>query len=174
MTPRPWVNRECSAVGKTQRALWSWLIRRSRWSQAVSRRSSSATSSSGRPAADDSEAVSRLVSSMYPWIGSLMRLTAANGCRLMSGSSGDPDTRLAAPCAHIATPVVGPHLDRVRARRSVGKGQGRLGRVVAQRVPGAQPDPIRDVVVGEARGVRLKARVVARPRPPDVIARPGV
>ena len=51
MTPRPWVNRECSAVGKTQRALWSWLIRRSRWSQAVSRRSSSATSSSGRPAA---------------------------------------------------------------------------------------------------------------------------
>ena len=43
MTPRPWVKRECSAVGKTQRALWSWLIRRRRWSQAVSRRSSSAT-----------------------------------------------------------------------------------------------------------------------------------
>ena len=51
ITPRPWVNRECSAVGKTQRALWSWLIRRSRWSQAVSSRSSSAASSSGRPAA---------------------------------------------------------------------------------------------------------------------------
>ena len=51
ITPRPWVKRECSAVGKTQRALWSWLIRRSRWSQAVSSRSSSATSSSGRPAA---------------------------------------------------------------------------------------------------------------------------
>ena len=34
MTPRPWVKRECSAVGKTQRALWSWLIRRSRWTQA--------------------------------------------------------------------------------------------------------------------------------------------
>ena len=51
MTPRPWVNRECSAVGNTQRALWSWLIRRSRWTQAVSRRSSSAASSSGRPAA---------------------------------------------------------------------------------------------------------------------------
>ena len=49
ITPRPWVNRECSAVGKTQRALWSWLIRRSRWTQAVSSRSSSATSSSGRP-----------------------------------------------------------------------------------------------------------------------------
>ena len=28
------MKRECSAVGKTQRALWSWLIRRSRWSQA--------------------------------------------------------------------------------------------------------------------------------------------
>ena len=40
------MNRECSAVGKTQRALWSWLIRRRRWSQAVSRRSSSAASSS--------------------------------------------------------------------------------------------------------------------------------
>ena len=51
MTPRPWVKRECSAVGKTQRALWSWLIRRRRWSHAVSSRSSSATSSSGRPAA---------------------------------------------------------------------------------------------------------------------------
>ena len=64
MTPRPWVNRECSAVGKTQRALWSWLIRRSRWSQAVSSRSSSATSSAGSPAAADSSGASRLVSSM--------------------------------------------------------------------------------------------------------------
>ena len=54
MTPRPCVKRECSAVGKTQRALWSWLIRRSRWSQAVSSRSSSATSSAGSPAAADS------------------------------------------------------------------------------------------------------------------------
>ena len=81
MTPRPWVKRECSAVGKTQRALWSWLIRRSRCSQAVSRRSSSATSSAGSPAAADSAGPSRLVSSMYPWIGSLMKLTAANGCR---------------------------------------------------------------------------------------------
>src|SRR4029079_15646215 len=107
--------------------------------------------------ADDSEAVSRLVSSMYPWIGTLMRLTAANGCRLMSGSSGHTDTRLAAPCAHIATPVVGPHLDRVRARRSVGKGQRRLGRVVAQGVPGAQPDPICDVLMGEARGVLMNS-----------------
>ncbi len=51
MTPSPWVNRECSAVGKTQRALWSWLMRRSLWSQVVSSRSCSATSSSGRPAA---------------------------------------------------------------------------------------------------------------------------
>ena len=49
MTPRPWVKRECSAVGKTQRALWSWLIRRSRWSQAVSSRSSSATVLVGQP-----------------------------------------------------------------------------------------------------------------------------
>ena len=81
MTPRPWVKRECSAVGKTQRALWSWLIRRSRWSQAVSSRSSSATSSSGRPATADSAVVRRLVSSTYPWIGSLMKLTAANGWR---------------------------------------------------------------------------------------------
>ena len=48
------MKRECSAVGKTQRALWSWLIRRSRWSQAVSSRSSSATSSSGSPATADS------------------------------------------------------------------------------------------------------------------------
>ena len=49
ITPRPCVKRECSAVGKTQRALWSWLIRRSRWSQAVSSRSSSATSSVRQP-----------------------------------------------------------------------------------------------------------------------------
>ena len=54
MTPRPWVKRECSAVGKTQRALCNWLMRRSRCSQAVSRRSSSATSSAGSPAAADS------------------------------------------------------------------------------------------------------------------------
>ena len=79
MTPRPWVKRECSAVGKTQRALCSWLIRRRRWSQPVSRRSSSATSSSGSPAAAEAAVVSRLVSSTYPWIGSLIRLTAANG-----------------------------------------------------------------------------------------------
>ena len=63
MTPRPWVNRECSAVGKTQRALWSWLIRRRRWTQAVSSRSSSATSSAGNPAIADSAGESRLVSS---------------------------------------------------------------------------------------------------------------
>ena len=43
------MNRLCSAVGKTQRALWSWLTRRSRWSQAVSSRSSSAASSSRQP-----------------------------------------------------------------------------------------------------------------------------
>ena len=54
------MKRECSAVGKTQRALWSWLIRRSRWSQAVSSRSSSATSSSGSPAAADSSGVEAL------------------------------------------------------------------------------------------------------------------
>ena len=81
MTPRPWVNRECSAVGKTQRALWSWLIRRSRWTHAVSSRSSSATSSGWRSAARDSSGARRFVSSTYPWIGSLMRLTAANGRR---------------------------------------------------------------------------------------------
>src|SRR5919108_4657643 len=127
MTPSPWVNRECSAVGKTHRALWSWLIRRRRWSQAVSRRSSSATSSPGRPAADDSEAVSRLVSSIYPWIGSLMRLTAANGCRLIGGS-GDPDARLLAPCAHIATPVGGSHAERVRPARLVVEADRRRGR----------------------------------------------
>ena len=63
ITPRPWVKRECSAVGKTQRALWSWLIRRMRWSHAVSSRSSSATVSSGRPANADSSALRRLVSS---------------------------------------------------------------------------------------------------------------
>ena len=63
MTPRPWVNRECSAVGNTQRALWSWLIRRSRWTHAVSSRSSSATSSGARPAARASAGLSRLVSS---------------------------------------------------------------------------------------------------------------
>ena len=76
MTPSPWVNRECSAVGKTQRALWSWLMRRSRWSQVVSSRSCSATSSSGRPAAVDSARVRRFVRSMYPWMGSEIRLTA--------------------------------------------------------------------------------------------------
>ena len=63
MTPSPCVKRECSAVGKTHRALWSWLIRRRRWSQAESSRSSSATLSSGSPAAPDSSDVRRLVSS---------------------------------------------------------------------------------------------------------------
>jgi hypothetical protein len=58
------VNRECSAVGKTQRALWSWLIRRSRCSQTVSRRSSSAVSSSGNPADVAAADESRFVSSM--------------------------------------------------------------------------------------------------------------
>ena len=79
ITPRPWVKRECSAVGKTQRALWSWLMRRSRCSHAVSSRSSSATSSAGSPAAAAASGASRFVSSTYPWIGSLMRLTAAKG-----------------------------------------------------------------------------------------------
>src|SRR5262245_31976013 len=149
MTPSPCVNRECSAVGKTHRALWSWLMRRRRWSQAVSRRSSSATSSLGRPAADDSEAVSRLVSSMYPWIGSLIRLTAANGCRLMDGS-GDPDAFLCAPYAHISTSVRGSHADRIRATgRSVGEGQRRPAPVVPQQDPWTQVDAVLDVVVAE-------------------------
>ena len=50
----------------------------------MSSRSSSATSSSASPATADSAVVSRLVNSTYPWIGSLMRLTAANGwCRVI-------------------------------------------------------------------------------------------
>jgi len=44
----------------------SWLIRRRRWSQAVSSRSSSAASSAGNPAAADRSDVRRLVSSIYP------------------------------------------------------------------------------------------------------------
>ena len=82
------MNRLCSAVGKTQRDVWSWLIRRSRWTQAVSRRSSSAASSGGRPSARAWAAGSRFVSSMYRWIGSLMRLTAANRSRGAAGSTG--------------------------------------------------------------------------------------
>ena len=63
ITPRPWVNRLCSAVGNTQRALWSWLTRRRRCIHAVSSRSSSAASSGGRPASRASAGVARLVSS---------------------------------------------------------------------------------------------------------------
>ena len=63
------MNRECSAVGNTHRALWSWLIRRRRWSHALSSRSCSAAASPD----------TGLVSSTYPWMGSLIRLTEANG-----------------------------------------------------------------------------------------------
>src|SRR5262245_64972811 len=155
MTPSPCVKRECSAVGKTQRALWSWLIRRRRWSHAVSRRSSSATSSPGRPAADDSEAVSRLVSSIYPWIGSLIRLTAAKGCRLMDGS-GDPDAFLGTPYANDSTPIRGSYTDRIRATgRSIGKGQGCPRPVVTEQDPRPEVDPVLDVVVAQAGGMGL-------------------
>ena len=37
-------NRLCSAVGKTQRADWSWGMRRRRWTHGVSMRSSSVAS----------------------------------------------------------------------------------------------------------------------------------
>ncbi len=55
------MKRECSAVGKTQRALWSWLMRRSRCSQALSRMSSSAASSGASPAPRASPGASRFV-----------------------------------------------------------------------------------------------------------------
>jgi hypothetical protein len=64
MTPRLCVKRLCSAVGKTQRALWSWLMRRIRWTQAESIRSPSAASSGGSPSAAARSGANRLVSSM--------------------------------------------------------------------------------------------------------------
>ena len=108
MTPSPWVKRLCSAVGKTQRALCSWLMRRSRWTQGVSSRSASATVSGGSPARALCSGVKRLVSSMYPWIGSLMRLTASNWGWAMGPSLSRPAGRPAYWAARSMTSRSGP------------------------------------------------------------------
>ena len=65
MAPRAWVKRLCSAVGNTQRADWSWGMRRRRWTQAVSIRSCSVVSPGIPP--------SGRVKGMYRWIGSQIR-----------------------------------------------------------------------------------------------------
>ena len=145
------MKRECSAVGKTQRALWSWLIRRSRWSQAVSRRSSSATSSSGRPAArglgrrqalgqldvavdrvaDEVDRGERVAASARPQPRSAR---AARRCVAATSSRSAAGARTSTSSPHGQDPE--PDLDRARdrrppAQRAVGLGRDALGRVPA-------------------------------------------
>src|SRR6476659_4388204 len=173
MTPRPWVKRECSAVGKTQRALWSWLIRRSRWTHAVSRISCSATSSSGRSAAADSSRVRRLVSSMYPWTWSLMRLTALNACRAMP-PSWHPDGQRRRPHADVPSPVAGTHAERIRLpRRPCRQHDPGRGRAGPERDPRAETHAVLDVECAETGGVRLQLHVVAGPGPARVAPAPS-
>ena len=51
IAPSAWVNRLCSAVGKTQRADWSCGIRRRRWTHGASIRSCSVASPAVSPSA---------------------------------------------------------------------------------------------------------------------------
>ena len=57
-------------------------------------------------------AARRLVSSTYPWIGSLIRLTAANGCRAVTGSR-HPDAELGRPRADVAGSIARPDAQAV-------------------------------------------------------------
>ena len=170
MTPRPCVNRECSAVGNTQRALWSWLIRRRRWTHAVSRRSSSATSSAWRPAARASSGARRLVSSTYPWIGSLMRLTDANG-RRRPARAPRPSLRCSTSRGYRAGPPPG------RGTRTSGRARGSRARgsraVVSFRILRHVPPSTRYWTSNERRpAVRFwSLHVGSRPRVRD--RRPG-
>ena len=157
MTPRPCVKRECSAVGKTQRALWSWLIRRIRWSQAVSSRSSSATSSSGSPAAADSSRARRLgqlhvtVDRVADEVDRGERLAAGHAAVVASrrppvrGRHVVPQRRRREHL-HVVAPRQDPQADLDRARhrrrpaeRAVGLGLHGLGRV-----PGRLADAVGD------------------------------
>ena len=136
MTPRPWVKRECSAVGKTHRALCSWLIRRRRWSHAVSSRSSSATSSSGSPAAADGGRRQPLGEVDIPVDRVADEVDGGERLPPHGWVATGPRSRLAAPCAHIATPVGGSHAYGVRpAAGSVRQRDRRRRRVVAQQRP---------------------------------------
>ena len=76
----------------------------------------------GNPAALDSPGSRRLVSSTYPWIGSLIRFTARNGCRRITGS-WHPDAKLDRPGPEVPGPVARPNAQAVPVTpRPVGRG----------------------------------------------------
>ena len=140
MTPRPWVNRECSAVGKTHRALWSWLIRRSRWSQAVSRRSSSATSSSGSPAADASSLRQSLGQLHVAVDGIADQVDRGERVASHARVSGHPDAHLGCPRPEVAGGIASRDSDSVVV--AVGSIRRRISRVKVVADPMVVHEPV--------------------------------
>ena len=165
------MKRECSAVGKTQRALCSWLIRRRRWSQAVSRRSSSATSSSGRPAGADSsgrEPLGQLDVAVDRVADEVDRARTGGAA---TSTSRQPDAQLADHGPTFPARSSGTNPQPVPVPASAVRGPSRGGRQgVADRDPGAAILPKLDREVAQPGRVRLQGNVRAAPRPADVVA----
>ena len=144
-------------------------MRRSRWSQVGVEEVLLGDVLVGEAGGRRLGGVRRFVSSMYPWIGSEIRLTATKRrVRTWVRASGPRSRRR--PRADVARPVAGPDAHAVRVPRVRGRSRSARSRSCLRRdrPRAAVVDPDLDVERAESGGVRLEDRVGAVPRPGGV------